>query len=1701
MRVSVVPEGILVQSSASGQLSLLVTRVIDLSQTPPSGDGGTGSGDGGTTGGETNPPPAGDGGTGPGDGGTTGDETNPPPSDDGGTGPGDGGTTGDETNPPPPGSDNPLQVRANRDGVISYEDIETIIASADLLANDTLGGLPSSDLTIIGLTNFRHGTGFLDVNGFVHFQPEADYFGSDAGFDYIVRAGNGQVGTATVELTLQNINDAPTLDRVDHVTRPVYGYTPLRFDQEGYFAGGGQPIYQPYAIEYTSGEGERPSMTIVYDPEPNYWNYDYHLTPIAYEDTGAGATVGADIDDPAGALRYEIVSQPQYGAVTLNADGTFQYTSWKEPGVASDRIVVNGEYAGTKYGELYTASNLPSNAVYPTEDVFQIRITDPHGATTIQSVSVPHYGPYLPPTPPGGGGKKPIAIDLNGNGFEFVNVDDSNVFFDVNGDGWKERTAWVAPDDGLLAYDIDGDGKIDQAGEISFTRYKQGAQTDLEALAAFDTNHDGLFSAADEAWARFGVWRDENQNGVTDPGEFRTLEQMGVASIALTSDGGFRIINGQTVHGVGAMTLSDGSTLAMADVTLAYSNKVQLKLPDGTTRVMDRLPFSPSGEVLEGTSGEDLILGKNGNNIVYAYAGDDVVFEDGGNDIIDGGAGNDLIYSGADNDLVFGGTGDDTIFTGLGNDVVFGGDGHDAIFAEGGNDVVFGGAGNDLISGGWGNDVLSGDDGNDQIYGESGNDALFGRDGDDELSGGEGDDRLDGGAGNDLLDGGTGADVMIGGMGDDLYVVDNAADIVTEFAGEGVDTVHASISYTLADALENLTLTGTADLNGTGNAADNRLVGNAGANTLRGEAGNDWLDGGIGADRLIGGTGDDTYVVDNIGDTVVENAGEGHDTVRASISYALTDNVEDLVLTGSQSLSGTGNALDNTLTGNLGDNVLDGGSGADTMRGGRGNDSYVVDNPGDVVIEQAGEGVDTIYSSVNYALPANVENLVLTGAADINGTGNALDNSIIGNGGANRVDGGLGADAMAGGAGDDTYIVDNAGDTVTELPGDGIDQVYSSVSHALSANVEHLTLTGTANIDGTGNDLDNILIGNAGDNVLDGSTGADRMTGGAGDDSYIVDNAGDTVAELPGEGTDIVYSSISYVLPEHVENLMLIGAGHINGTGNALDNILIGNSGANRIDGGLGADSMAGGAGDDIYIVDNAGDTVTELPGDGTDIIYASVSYVLPEHVENMTLTGAGHINGTGNVLDNILIGNSGNNVLVGLDGNDRLMGLSGNDILLGGAGDDTLFGGTGNDVVAGGEGNDTFLYNLGDGLDTLSDTAGIDSVQFGTGIGFDRVAIRVTEQNGIKTAHLRILNAGGCEMPDQGMDFVLDANNASPIESFRFVDGSVYTMEDLLIQTRYFYGTPKTDVIRAGRHDDIIYAGPAANTVYAGSGNDIVYGEQRDDALYGEGGDDFLSGGEGDDTLDGGCGTDVLSGGNGDDVLRDPGGGNAALLGGHGRDTITGGAGNDFIAGGKHDDVLDGGMGCNVFAFSKENGRDVILPALGASNTLSLGSVDYGDLRFRKSGTDLVLENDADSSITFKGWYADAANQNFTTLQVIAGQDKNHKQHGGDDLPFTAAVETFDFQRLVTKFDQARAANAKLSSWSVMNGLLEAHLASSDSTALGGDLAFYYGQEGDLKGMALLSAQSVLKDPNFGAQAQAIHPWSSLESGAVKVA
>jgi serralysin len=368
----------------------------------------------------------------------------------------------------------------------------------------------------------------------------------------------------------------------------------------------------------------------------------------------------------------------------------------------------------------------------------------------------------------------------------------------------------------------------------------------------------------------------------------------------------------------------------------------------------------------------------------------------------------------------------------------------------------------------------------DTATGGAGNDTLDGRGGNDVISGLGGDDHLLGGNGNDTLEGGAGADTLAGGAGDDRYLVTDTLDTIVELPGGGYDTALLGLtdgSWQLPAGIEAAILdagSGLATL--TGNASANALTGNALANVLAGGPGNDSLDGLGSGDTMIGGAGNDIYAVDSSADQIVELAGEGTDTARAEVSFALSANVESLVLLGAAPLDGTGNALANTLTGNGGANTLlglggndtlrgnggddwlDGGAGNDLLDGGWGNDTYVIDSPSDRIVE--GSGIDTViidYAVIAYFLGRDVENGILGEAAgSARLTGNSGANRLTGNNQANTLFGGLGNDSLDGGAGAD------------------------------------------------------ILQGSLGSDTLAGGAGSDTLTGGAGADRFVFDSLSGT---------------------------------------------------------------------------------------------------------------------------------------------------------------------------------------------------------------------------------------------------------------------------------------------------------------------------------------------------------------------------------------------------------------------------------------------------------------------------------------------------------------------------------------------------------------------------------------------------------------
>ena len=463
------------------------------------------------------------------------------------------------------------------------------------------------------------------------------------------------------------------------------------------------------------------------------------------------------------------------------------------------------------------------------------------------------------------------------------------------------------------------------------------------------------------------------------------------------------------------------------------------------------------------------------------------------------------------------------------------------------------------------------------------------------------------------------------------------------------------------DGNDQLSLTGNQNLLSGGDGNDALSVDGTG-NDLYGDAGDDLLTALGDSNRLFGGTGNDAYFVDNTGGGVIESVGGGIDTVYATAHSRLAANVENLVLQGSADLQAYGTGGSNAIYGNAGNNLVDGGAGVDGMYGLAGNDVYFVDNPGDAVIENPGDGNDTVFSTAHFRLSADVEYLVLQGSADLQGYGNNLGNLIYGNSGNNLLDGAGGADGMVGGAGNDVYFVDDPGDAVVENPNEGNDTVFSTAHFRLSANVENLVLQGSADLQGYGNGDGNVLYGNGGINLLDGAGGADGMVGGAGNDVYFVDNAGDVVIENANEGTDAVFSTAHFQLSANVETLVLQGSADLQGYGNSDANKLYGNTGSNLLNGEGGADTMLGGAGNDVYFVDNIGDQVIENLNAGTDAVFSTVDFTLSANVETLVLQGAGNLSGTGNALDNKLFGNTGDSTLNGGAGADRLTGGLGND-------------------------------------------------------------------------------------------------------------------------------------------------------------------------------------------------------------------------------------------------------------------------------------------------------------------------------------------------------------------------------------------------------------------------------------------------------
>ncbi len=913
--------------------------------------------------------------------------------------------------------------------------------------------------------------------------------------------------------------------------------------------------------------------------------------------------------------------------------------------------------------------------------------------------------------------------------------------------------------------------------------------------------------------------------------------------------------------------------------------------------------------VLAGTEGADTLIGYLGNDSISGLGGNDSITGGTGNDTLDGGPGDDRLYGEAGDDVLLGGAGNDSLYGGQGNDLLAGDEGDDSLYAGEGDDTLQGGAGNDTLYGEAGSDTLSGGLGNDLLNGGTGSNTyqfargdgqdtivdayaatltialtslpldelVFRRQGNDlslgflssaadsmvlqqfftsdeqprcslRLVSGDGAEQLLDAAQLRLLTlaGSSLADVIEGYSTDDLVNALDGNDTV--YAGSGADTVSGG---------------GGADLV-FGAAGADQLFGDRGDDVLHGGDGNDHLRGGEGADSVYGDAGDDRLYGDAGADLLY--GGDGADSIYGGVD------ADQLF----------GDAGNDQLFGEAGNDTLDGDAGQDSLSGGLGNDVYVVDQPGDVVVELAGEGVDTVRAGSSYTLSEHVEHLtLLENAWNAVATGNELNNiltannsgstlygqagddTLLGGEGNDRLDGGTGIDRMEGGAGDDIYVVENAGDSVIETADGGYDTIESSLDIHLIPHLERGVLLGTANLNATGNELDNELVGNSGNNILDGGASIDRMAGGAGDDTYYTDRApyedgmpGDTIVEAADEGIDTEIRSYegAYLLADYVENLVLAGSIY-RGNGNELNNVLTGNAAANNLWGREGNDTLYGLGGDDQ------------------------------------------------------LIGDVGDDLLDGGDGNDLLDGGTGNDTLYGGNGDDQLNAGAGANLLAGGEGNDTYVYGADSGSYEIDNShGGADWLLFSGGITLERLSFGkdgsdlVIEVDNDANRQVRVLgwfsaaaNQIAYIQPDGATGIAAATINRMFPPDDAEADGIVIPAD--LVFSMQLHGTT------------------AAEQIMGGSGADLIRGHAGNDTLFGQAGADWLLGGSGNDYLDGGgagdSASDVLHGGSGNDTY--------AVHAGYGQQTIDNrGGGTDWL-------LFGTGLSRDKLTFSRD-GEDLLI-------------------------------------------------------------------------------------------------------------------------------------------------------------------------------
>jgi Ca2+-binding RTX toxin-like protein len=1269
----------------------------------------------------------------------------------------------------------------------------------------------------------------------------------------------------------------------------------------------------------------------------------------------------------------------------------------------------------------------------------------------------------------------PLALDLDDDGIETTNgINNGNIFFDHNADGVKTATGWLQRDDGWLVRDINNNGSIDSGRELfgGDTALSNGgfATDGFSALRVHDIDGNGRIDSSDTIFSDLRIWRDLNQDGVSQADELSSLNDLGITSISVNGTAN-RIDLGtgnvQTVAGSYTRINTDGvETVSLAANLELFTDTFRTKFVDPITLTQQarELPNLHGAGFVRNLSGA-ISLSPELGNFVEAYKKQET--RQGQVALLD-----EFIQKWADTSTV----------KPLKQQA-------EELAAQGGSvSVTYNLAGLQSGTPEFGA-FLTKLGVVERFMGFT-------------YAGPQGQARttsLDAQSGQFtvVLDATQVTNITLAyeRFKTDIYeslliptrhkpyalalasaMDGNNADF-NNIEGLFLQKIQQSPQEGLVDLIEFISAYGTKRLSALGwNAIDflNSAINETDVRPLLTEELSKWTVhlAGTGQNNIVGTTSSELLVGTSAIDTLA--GGNGNDVI-------------------------LGGASDDQLNGQEGDDDLRGGTGNDAIYGGNGNDTVY-----------GGDGNDTITDT-------------------------------------------YGNDIIDGGAGDDK-IEDRGGSTDILRGGDGND----TITYQYSANY---TIEG-----GSGNDLIKASNTAAVNNYATSNT----FTGGAGVDRFDTGSSADTYLFNRGDGQDTIYdrgvstaSGGQSAVPGN--DKIVFGAGI------TASDVTVRRSGdhlAIKI-----ADPTNPAATDQITIElwNTVAYRIEQVQfADGTKWTATDLSNLSMQGTEDTDVLNAWDdtvlIDGKGG--NDTIIAGWGNNTIYGGDGNDTITDTYGNDIIDGGAGDDKiedrggstdiLRGGDGNDTITyqysanytieGGSGNDlikasntaavnnyatsntftggagvdrfdtgssadTYLFNRGDGQDTIYDRGvstasggqsavpGNDKIVFGAGITASDVTVR---RSGDHLA-IKIADPTNPAATDQ-ITIELWNTVAYRIEQVQFADGMVFSESDLT--QRWSLGT---EVLLGGAGNDNYLVDSISDVVFenVNEGLDQVHSSinytlaNNVEALFLTGGNtltgtgnaqnNFISGNAKANLLNGMGGSDLLQGGAGADTLIDTAGANL-LDSGADDDTIESGAGNDLIIGGSGNDIINTDAGADILAFNRGHGQDTVLASTGQDNTVSLGNgIQYADLLFNKNNDDLILVTGAGEQITFTDWYASGDNQSVAKLQMVIEGGADYDVASEESL-HSKKIAQFNFAGLVSAFDAARAGDTGLTSWSLSTSLMNFHLAGSDIEAMGGDFSYEYGKNGNLSNLSMVSAQAILTNTSFGTANQVLQMTEPLQ-------